>query len=114
MSNLKTIIPIAGACILLQGIVGPLNEEQQKQLGMVRDSSHHLLNLINDVLDISKIEADQLQVTLEPFDMREAIEAGINMIDTAKLIGGMGACGLESRCCCRFLVDFNPSRIIVR
>jgi len=34
-----------------------LNEEQKKQLGMVRSSSKHLLNLINDVLDISKIEA---------------------------------------------------------
>jgi cell fate regulator YaaT (PSP1 superfamily) len=31
--------------------------------------------------------------------------------DAAKLIGGMGACGLESRCCCRFLIDFNPVSI---
>ncbi len=31
--------------------------------------------------------------------------------DAAKLIGGMGACGLAARCCCRFLVDFNPVSI---
>jgi cell fate regulator YaaT (PSP1 superfamily) len=31
--------------------------------------------------------------------------------DAAKLIGGIGACGLEARCCCRFLVDFNPVSI---
>ena len=31
--------------------------------------------------------------------------------DAAKLIGGMGACGLDSRCCCRFLIDFNPVSI---
>lgn len=69
---LNSIIGFTG--ILLQGLVGPLNEEQEKQLGMVRDSSRHLLNLINDVLDISKIEAGQLQVTLEPFALRDAIE----------------------------------------
>jgi len=51
-----------------------LNEEQKKQLGMVRSSSKHLLNLINDVLDISKIEAGELIVAMEPFDLRRVIE----------------------------------------
>ncbi len=31
--------------------------------------------------------------------------------DAAKLMGGMGACGLDNRCCCRFLIDFNPVSI---
>ncbi|HUJ16642.1 MAG TPA: PAS domain S-box protein [Nitrospirota bacterium] len=69
---LNSIIGFTG--ILLQGLAGPLNEEQKKQLGMVRESSSHLLALINDVLDISKIEAGQLQVVKEPFDLREVIE----------------------------------------
>jgi PAS domain S-box-containing protein len=69
---LNSIIGFTG--ILLQGLAGPLNEEQTKQLGMVRESSSHLLALINDVLDISKIEAGQLQVAKEPFDLREVIE----------------------------------------
>ena len=69
---LNSIIGFTG--IVLQGLAGPLNEEQTKQLNMVRDSSRHLLNLINDVLDISKIEAGQLEVVPAPFDMREAIE----------------------------------------
>ncbi len=60
--------------ILLQGLAGPLNDEQAKQLGMVHNSAKHLLDLINDVLDLSKIEAGQLEVVLEPFDMREAVE----------------------------------------
>jgi len=51
-----------------------LNEEQEKQLGMVYNSAKHLLDLINDVLDISKIEAEQLNVVSEPFDLRESIE----------------------------------------
>ncbi len=69
---LNSIIGFTG--ILLQGLAGPLNEEQNKQLGMVRESSTHLLELINDVLDISKIEAGQLQVTKELFDPRAVIE----------------------------------------
>ena len=68
---LNSIIGFTG--ILLQGIVGPLNDEQKKQLNMVRDSSLHLLNLINDVLDISKIEAGQLEIASEPFDLPEVI-----------------------------------------
>lgn len=69
---LNSIIGFTG--IMLQGIVGPLNEEQRKQLGMVKDSSRHLLSLISDVLDISKIEAGQLEVAIEPFNMCEAIK----------------------------------------
>ncbi|MBN2254435.1 MAG: PAS domain S-box protein, partial [Deltaproteobacteria bacterium] len=69
---LNSIIGFTG--IILQGIVGPLNDEQKKQLNMVRNSAHHLLSLINDVLDISKIEAGQLQVLSEPYDLRQTIE----------------------------------------
>ena len=66
---LNSIIGFTG--ILLQKLGGPLNEEQAKQLGMVYNSARHLLDLINDVLDISKIEAGQLNVISEPFDLRE-------------------------------------------
>lgn len=66
--------------IVLQGMSGPLNDEQTKQLDMVHDSSHHLLNLINDILDVSKIEAGQLEVVFEPFDMREAIEKVVRTV----------------------------------
>ena len=69
---LNSIIGFTG--IVLQGLAGPLNPEQTKQLGMVRGSARHLLELINDVLDISKIEAGQLEVRAEPFDLRESID----------------------------------------
>ncbi len=68
---LNSIIGFTG--ILLQGLAGPLNAEQDKQLGMVRDSARHLLALINDVLDISKIEAGELPVAYEPFDLAHSI-----------------------------------------
>lgn len=75
---LNSIIGFTG--ILLQGLAGPLNEEQGRQLGMVRASARHLLALINDVLDLSKIEAGQLQIRSEPFDLRAAIDQSVATI----------------------------------
>jgi len=68
---LNSIIGFTG--MLHQGLAGPLNEEQRKQLSMVRTSARHLLELINDVLDISKIEAGELQVASESFDLRNLV-----------------------------------------
>ncbi len=75
---LNSIIGFTG--ILLQGLAGPLNAEQKKQLGMVRNSSRHLLELINDVLDLSKIEAGQLEIHAEPFDLPESLDRVIGLI----------------------------------
>ncbi len=75
---LNSIIGFTG--IILQGLAGPLNLEQTKQLEMVRSSSRHLLALINDVLDISKIEAGQLQVASERFDVRECITKVLGIV----------------------------------
>jgi PAS domain S-box-containing protein len=69
---LNSILGFTG--IVLKGMAGPLNTEQTKQLGMVQTSARHLLELINDVLDISKIEAGQLEVRCAPFDLRAAVE----------------------------------------
>jgi len=68
---LNSIIGFTG--VILQGLAGPVNSEQQKQLEMVRDSSRHLLALINDILDISKIESGQLDMHEELFDLRALI-----------------------------------------
>jgi signal transduction histidine kinase len=68
---LNSIIGFSG--ILLQELAGPLNDEQKKQLGMVSDSSEHLLSLINDVLDLSKIEAGQLRISAETCDLRQVL-----------------------------------------
>jgi signal transduction histidine kinase len=75
---LNSIIGFTG--IMLQSLAGPLNPEQEKQLNMVYDSAKHLLALINDVLDISKIEAGQLEVASELFDIRQAIEKVVRTV----------------------------------
>jgi len=69
---LNSIIGFTG--IVLQGLAGPLNEEQARQLDMVYSSSRHLLDLINDILDLSKIESGQLKTEAKPFDARKSIE----------------------------------------
>jgi PAS domain S-box-containing protein len=68
---LNSIIGFTG--ILLQGLAGPLNSEQRNQLGMVQIAARHLLALITDVLDISKIEAGQLTIQRAPFSLSSAI-----------------------------------------
>jgi PAS domain S-box-containing protein len=75
---LNSILGFTG--IILAGMAGPLNAEQSKQLGMVRASARHLLELINDVLDISKIEAEQLEVRSESFDLNAAIAHVVALI----------------------------------
>lgn len=75
---LNSIIGFTG--IILQGMAGPLNAEQSKQLGMVKGSAKHLLELINDVLDISKIEAGQLEVNSETFDLVALIDRVVNAL----------------------------------
>jgi len=75
---LNSIIGFSG--ILLQKMVGPLSDEQEKQLRMVQSSAFHLLELINDILDISKIEADQLKIGSENFDMGTAIQKSMDKI----------------------------------
>lgn len=75
---LNSIIGFTG--IMLQGLTGPLNPEQHKQMSMVQASSRHLLSLINDVLDISKIEAGQLTLANSPFDLKDSLEKLVKLV----------------------------------
>ncbi len=68
---LNSIIGFTG--ILRQGLAGPLNEEQLKQLGMVHFSARHLLGLINDLLDLSRIESGKMEVIAGSFVLDEVV-----------------------------------------
>ncbi len=77
---LNSIIGFTG--ILLQGLGGPINAEQAKQLNMVRRSANHLLNLISDILDISKIEAGQLKISPESFELADSIQKVVQSVSS--------------------------------
>jgi len=53
---------------------GPLQPKQKEYLGEVLNSGRHLLQLINDVLDLAKVEAGKMELNLETFSLRKAIE----------------------------------------
>lgn len=61
---LNAIIGFTGA--LLMKLPGPLTPDQDKQLTTIRASARHLLSLINDILDVAKIEAGKLTLSIEP------------------------------------------------
>jgi signal transduction histidine kinase len=63
---LNSVLGFAG--ILLQEGAGPLNEEQRKQLEMVRRSGRQLLALVNDVLDLARVESGHIEMVEEEFD----------------------------------------------
>jgi two-component system, sensor histidine kinase len=56
---------------------GPLNAKQQRYVSHVQASGQHLLNLINDILDLAKVEADRLGLEPTPFDLHESLRAAV-------------------------------------
>jgi signal transduction histidine kinase len=59
--------------VILERISGEINNEQEKYLSNVKSSAMHLLNLINDILDISKIEAGKLELDIEDVNLGKII-----------------------------------------
>jgi len=63
---LNAIIGFTG--LMLMKLPGPLTPDQEKQLGLVQSSGKHLLSLINDLLDLAKIESGRVELQLAPVD----------------------------------------------
>ncbi|MCQ4574737.1 MAG: ATP-binding protein [Candidatus Brocadiales bacterium] len=75
---LNSIIGFTG--ILLRGIGGEINEQQKDDLSRVKRSAKHLLSLINDVIDISKVEAGKAEAFVEEFTLDEVISEAIESV----------------------------------
>ena len=66
--------------VLRQRLFGEINDKQEEYLDDILSSGNHLLSLINDVLDLSKVEAGQVELEVAPFSLREALERGVVMV----------------------------------
>jgi len=75
---LNSIIGFSG--IMLDGLVGDLNAEQTVQIGMIKEAGEHLHSLINEVLDLSRIEAGQVVLSFERVDVAALVDEVIGML----------------------------------
>jgi signal transduction histidine kinase/CheY-like chemotaxis protein len=66
--------------VLLDRMFGELNDRQAEYVRDIRDSGVHLLELINDILDLSKVEAGRMELELEPVSLAEAVDHALSMV----------------------------------
>ncbi len=76
---------IGFAEILRDELVGPINNDQQECVNDIRMSGQHLLEMINDILDLSKIEAGKMSLQLEKFAIVDAVEEVNTIINALAL-----------------------------
>lgn len=84
---LNSVIGFTG--ILLKEMPGKINEEQSKMLSIIQGSARHLLSLINDVLDISKIEAGQLDLHYSNVNLYSLLENAIQLVGVQAAAKGL-------------------------
>lgn len=70
---LTSVLSLSG--ILLQGLDGPLSEEQRRQVEFIRSSVHELSEMVDDLLDLAKVDAGRITVSAEWFEMVDLFSA---------------------------------------
>ncbi|WP_404375586.1 ATP-binding protein [Vreelandella aquamarina] len=81
---------IGFAQLLSKGRRDPLSEKQQRQVSQIEKSGQHLLSLINEVLDLAKIEAGHMTLSIEPISIEGVIEDACNTLEA-----NMDATGIQ-------------------
>ena len=66
--------------VLLERMFGEMNEKQEDYLKDIHSSGQHLLSLINDILDLAKVEAGRMELNLSTFDLPTAIDNALTLI----------------------------------
>ena len=66
--------------VLLERTFGDLNDKQEQYIGIILTSGKHLLSLINDILDLSKVEAGRMELELTQFDVAMAIDNAVTLV----------------------------------
>ncbi len=94
--------------LLAEQLAGPLTNKQKRFLTHIREASAHLLQLINDILDLSKIEAGEVRLELTPMTAAPVVEeviAGLSAIAQNKAIA------IHSQCPAAFVVQADRRRL---
>jgi protein-histidine pros-kinase len=98
---LNAILGFTGT--LLMKLPGPLNEDQEKQLRTVQTSARHLLSLINDLLDLAKIESGKVELNLEPVACQGVVQEVVSAMRPAAVAKVLG-----------FEATVSPPDLVVR
>ena len=84
--------------VLTERMFGELNEKQDEYLKDIHASGQHLLSLINDILDLSKIEAGRMELELAEFDLPTAIENALILVRERAIRRGIRlSCTIDER-----------------
>jgi len=75
--------------VLRKQLFGEINEKQAEYLDDILGSARHLLSLIDDVLDLSKVEAGQIELQIAPFSLPGALERGVVVVRERAIKGGV-------------------------
>jgi two-component system, sensor histidine kinase LadS len=75
--------------VLIDGTFGEMNEKQREYLRDIHSSGEHLLSLLNDILDLSKIETGKIELELARFDLSKAIDNALVLIRERAMLRGV-------------------------
>ena len=75
--------------VLIEQMFGEVNDKQEEYLNDILSSGTYLLSLINDILDLSKIEAGRLELELSVFDLKQLLESSLVMVKERALSHGI-------------------------
>ena len=75
--------------VLQDQLFGAINDKQQEYVSNILTSGRHLLSLINDILDLSKVESGKMGLDLNSFSLRETLEASLAILREKALKGGL-------------------------
>jgi len=99
--------------LLRDGLVGELSDEQRQHIGDIFSSGKHLLSLINDILDLSKVEAGQMTVESGPIGPSELALTGISVVRERAVLRNIRLTEVVSPSLGQVVVDVRKTKQII-
>jgi PAS domain S-box-containing protein len=90
---LNSVIGFSG--VLEQGLAGALNEEQAREVRMIRNAGQHLLTLVSDILDLTRVEAGHAEIEIAPFSLSGLVG---DLAETVRPLAAAKGLDFDSRC----------------